>query len=302
MQLWEQYHVAASVEQALGWLADYGGAAQVVAGGTDLLLEIQQGSHPKAAALVDITRVPELTSIHAEADMLTLGAGVTHNAIVAHAVIRAQATCLAESCGVVGGPQVRNVATIGGNVAHALPAADGTLSLVALDAQAELASAEGRTWLPIGDLFLGAGKSRVNPAQELITRFRFKLAAAGEASAFKRIMRPQGVALPILGCAAWVQLDAERERFTAVRLVIAPTAPTPIRAAEVEAFLIGKPANAETLQMAADLARQTLTARTSKYRATAEYRSQMIALLARDALTTALERAVSGEVIPIIGG
>ncbi len=295
MKLWSHYHVAKSVDEALALLARYEGKARVIAGGTDLLLDIQQGNHPPVEALVDITRIKELNTISMDGNQLTLGAGVTHTAIETNSMLLSRATALTESCGVVGGPQVRNVATIGGNVAHALPAADGTLSLVALRATAEIASMAGREWCEIGDLFLGAGQSRVHPSSQLITNFRFKLDVAGEASAFKRIMRPQGVALPVLGCAAWIKLDAARERFVDVSICVGPVSPTPIRAAEVESALIGQIANDATIAHAAQVARETLHPRTSKYRATAEYRVEMIELLVRESLTVAVERAKAGR-------
>ncbi len=279
-------------------LAQYEGRAQIIAGGTDLLLDIQQGNHPPAEALIDITRLAELTATHIEGTTATIGASVTHSAIVDHADIRRGATCLAESCGVVGGPQVRNVATLGGNVAHALPAADGTLSLMALRAQAEVASVEGRAWHDLPTLFLGAGKSSVDSARQLITRFRFDLAAPGEGSAFKRIMRPQGVALPILGCAVWLKLDAAYAHFTAAAICVGPVGATPGRAEGVETVLIGQPADEASIERAALIARQELTPRTSKYRATAEYRTEMIELLVRQSLLLALSRARTGEAIP----
>src|SRR5205814_4371131 len=136
-------------------------------------------------ALIDITRIGELLTAEVDSAVMTLGAGVTLTAIVDHPEIRERATCLAESCGVVGGPQVRNVATIGGNVVHALPAADGTLSLVALDAEAEVASVEGRMWYNIRDLFLGPGESRVDTSRQVLTRLRFRLPGTPDASAFK---------------------------------------------------------------------------------------------------------------------
>ena len=298
MKLWNRYHIARSVDEALRWLAQYDGGAQIVAGGTDLLLDIQQGNHPPVEALVDITRIGELLTVEVNGDVMTLGAGVTHTAIVDNPAIRERATCLAESCGVVGGPQVRNVATIGGNVAHALPAADGTLSLVALNAEAEVASVDGRMWYNIQDLFLGPGRSRVDVSRQLLTRFRFRLAGTREASAFKRIMRPQGVALPILGCAVWIKLDEAGEHFAGSRLSLGPVGPMPSRAAEVESALIGQPADKATIAKIAALAREQLHPRTSKYRATADYRSEMIEVLVRRALTLAVKRARTGEVVP----
>ncbi|HLA44218.1 MAG TPA: FAD binding domain-containing protein, partial [Aggregatilineales bacterium] len=138
MKLWEKYHTPGTIDEALEILTSYAGAARVVAGGTDLLVEMRDGEHEPFPALVDITSVLELRNIEQENDSAILGAGVTHTQIVKSALLSSRATCLVESCGVVGGPQVRNVATLGGNVAHALPAADGTTSLVALDAKVDI--------------------------------------------------------------------------------------------------------------------------------------------------------------------
>jgi CO/xanthine dehydrogenase FAD-binding subunit len=147
-------------------------------------------------------------------------------------------------------------------------------------------------------LFLGPGKSRIDPTRQLLTRFRFALAETGEGSAFKRIMRPQGVALPILGCAVWVKLDAAYERFADVAICIGPVGPTPTRVKAIESALIGQSANEWTIDQAAITARHELTPRTSKYRATAEYRTEMIELLVRQSLALALLRARTGEAIP----
>src|SRR6185503_1084066 len=146
MSDWDHYHVPATVDEALANLAQYGGGARVVAGGTDLLLDWQQGHKPHTAALVDVTRIPEMINIQYQAGQIYVGAAVTHTAIVASPLLAERATCLVESCGVIGGPQVRNVATLGGNVAHALPAGDGTLSLVALDAEVEVFYEGQRKW------------------------------------------------------------------------------------------------------------------------------------------------------------
>jgi CO/xanthine dehydrogenase FAD-binding subunit len=291
MKLWNNYHLAQSVEDALHVLTTAAGDAQIVAGGTDLLLDIQQGNHAPIQTLVDVTRIPELTEIAIEGDTVIIGAGVTHSRIEAHPIIAARATCLIESCGVVGGPQVRNVATIGGNVVHALPAADGTLSLVALGAQAEIATIEGRRWLPITELFLGAGQSLVDPSAHLLTRFRVPLSGARQASAFQRIMRPQGVALPILGCAVWVELDESGAQFADASICIGPVQPTPMLATDVQHLLIGKPATPETINAVANAARDLMRPRTSKYRATSDYRIEMIEVLLRESLTTAVARA-----------
>ena len=296
MKLWNHYHTPKTVDEAVDLLSRYAGQARVIAGGTDLLVDMRAEAHAPHEALIDITRIPDMGAITREGDTLTLGAGVTHTQIVQSAELRQHATCLVEGCGVIGGPQVRNVGTIGGNVAHALPAGDGTTSLVALDADADVIMDGVRQWLPIRDLFRGAGQSLLNPTRDLLIQFRFKATTHPQATAFARIMRPQGVALPVLGCAVWVSVSDNQ--FTDARICIAPAAPIPSRAESVETALIGKAANADTIEMAINTAQSTLRLRTSKYRATADYRYEMVAVLLRRTLAKAIERAETGFAVP----
>lgn len=299
MKLWNHYHTPHTTDEALQLLNKYSGQARIVAGGTDLLVDARAeiAFHPHEA-LIDITHIPELLNVSEDGNMIYIGAGVTHTRIVKSQVIADLATCLVESCGVVGGPQVRNVATLGGNVAHALPAGDGTTSLVALDAEVEVIHNGQRKWLPICDVFLGPGRSLLEMGRDILLGFRFKKCGQGEATAFKRIMRPQGVALPIMGCAVWVKLDAASAMFEAARISIAPIGPKPARAVEVENELVGKPANGDTIESAAAFAQGVLHPRTSKYRATEDYRSEMISVLLRRTLMLATERAKTGTAVP----
>jgi CO/xanthine dehydrogenase FAD-binding subunit len=310
MALWKNYHQPVTVDEGLAFLAQHDGAARVVSGGTDLLLEMQQGHKPPVAALVDVTGIAEMGEIREENGRIQLGAAVTHTKIVKSDLLVQQATCLVESCGVIGGPQVRNVATLGGNVAHALPAADGTTALVVLDAEVEVARINGRSWQPILSLFKGPGKSAVDHSRELITRFRFQGTPPGEATAFKRIMRPQGVALPILACAVWVRVGGELSMVNGqssmanaqrliedVRICIGPVRPVPCRAVAAEAALRGR-SPAAALDDCVAAARAEFSPRTSRHRATAEYRLEMIEVLLRRSLPLAVQRAVSGTAVP----
>ncbi len=296
MKLWHHYHTPSSIDEALALLDHYGGQARVIAGGTDLLVDLRAEEGEPFQALVDITAIPELTTIETRNNQIIIGAGVTHNQIVRSPLLAANATCLVESCGVVGGPQVRNVGTLGGNVAHALPAGDGTTSLVALDAEAEIILNGERRWVPILKMYQGPGQSLIDSTHDLLLRFRFAPSGKGEATAFKRIMRPQGVALPILGCAVWLRVDGDT--ITESRVCIAPAGPTPMRVNEVEAFLNGQPASERTIHQTAELGQKALHPRTSKYRATADYRREMIGVLLRRTLTLAVQRAQTGAAVP----
>ena len=297
LALWERYHTPRTVADALACLARYEGQARLIAGGTDLLIDMQhveKGDRP-LAALVDVTTVSEMTTISAKDGWLHVGAAVTHTSIVKSSLVEEFATCLVESCGVVGGLQVRNVATLGGNVAHALPAGDGTTSLVALGAEAEVAWQNGiREWLPVTQIFRGPGISALDSRQDVLVGFRFRCCQDGEASAFKRVMRPQGVALPILGCAVWVQLDESRRILKDLRICISPVDRVPVLAEDVEDSLRGQAVTGGLIRHVASAARALLHPRASKYRASAEYRSHMIESLLNQVLPLAIERARSG--------
>ncbi len=293
---WNHYHRPATVQEAVALLARHEGRARVVGGGTDLLLEIQQGHRPRVEALVDPTFITDLDRIEEEGGFLVIGCGVTHSRIVADPRLRAHATCLVEGCGVIGGPQVRNVATLAGNIAHALPAGDGTIGLLTLDGEIEVADLEGKRWVPIADAFLGPGKSCVDASRMLITRMRFRPCAPGEGSAYRRVMRPQGVALPMIALGARLRLDGEQ--IEAARVAIGPAGPVPFLAVRTMAQLRGRPASADTFREAAETALQEASLRDSPHRATAAYRTEMIRTQLPRTLAKAAERARTGHAEP----
>ncbi len=297
MTCWKHYHAPTSVEDAVGLLVSYGGRAQVLGGGTDMLLEIQQGLKPPVEAVVDPSRIPGLKDIAGDARHIVIGCAVTHTQIIHDPRIRTRGTCLAEGCGVIGGPQVRNVGTLAGNVAHALPAGDGTIALLALGGEVEVCDRDGHRWLPLGETFLGPGKSAIDHHQALITRLRFEPTGEREGSAFFRVMRPQGVALPMISMAARLQLDAS-ERISAVRITIGPAAPVPYLAEPAMAAAFGHPADAATFEAAAEAVLDSVTFRDSKYRATRAYREEMIRTHLPAVLARAAERARSGQATP----
>ena len=306
MTLWKHYHLPHSVEEALELLHQYDGRARVVGGGTDLILEMQQGHRPPVEALVDVTCISGLDQIVSEAPYLVIGAGVTHTQITTDRRVVTCGTCLAESCGVIGGPQVRNVGTLAGNVAHALPAADGTISLLALGGEADIISRDEQRvgspavsrWVQLEDLFLGPGVSAVDPTRELITRLRFRPTALSEGSAFQRVMRPQGVALPMINMAVRLGLDGAADRILHARVTIGPAGPAPFLAIQTMDFLCGRPVTSETFTLAADLTLNEVHLRTSRHRATDEYRAQMIHTLLPQTLMMAAERARATQTSP----
>ena len=288
MSLWQHYLQPKSIQEAINALAAAQGSILPLAGGTDLLLDLEQGRHAHVQTVLDVTGIRELLPIEIRGGELFVGAAATHTQIVNSPLVVEHAQALIEGCELIGGPQVRNVATLGGNVAHALPAADGTVALMALEAQAEIASPSGTRRLPLGEVFLGPGKN-ILAADELLVGFYIPLRRAGQASAFRRVMRPQGVAIAIINVAVW--LERKEQRVVDVHIAVGPAGPKPWRAAAAESALRGGTVNDETAGRALELLLGEAQFRTSARRASAEYRRHLVQDLLTGTLQTAWTRA-----------
>lgn len=295
MNIWQKYVIPRSIEEAIHYLTSAPGPARPIGGGTDLLLEIQQGHHQPVHTLVDVTRIPDLLRLEEIGEQLFIGAAVPVKVITESPLVRHHATAVAEACGLIGGPQVRNTATLGGNVAHALPAADGMISLFAFDSQVEIASPAGRRLQSIQTLFKGPGQSALNLNSEIIVGFYLPLRQTGQSSAFSRVMRPQGVALPILNMAVWMERDEQIIRD--IHIAIGPSAPVPFRAILVEKELIGNPPNLETLKKAKEAIHLSIKFRSSAMRASAVYRHHLSEVLLEEVIGKAWQRAFELEVV-----
>jgi carbon-monoxide dehydrogenase medium subunit len=289
MNLWQQYLSPRSITEAIQALSSAPRPVIPIAGGTDLLLDLQQGRHKPVHTLVDLTSVPELTQLEERAGALFIGAATPLNRIARHSLVTRHAQALVEACDLVGGPQVRNVATLGGNVAHALPAADGTIALLALNAEAEIADYSGTRRLPLNELFHGPGKSSLKHGEEILVGFYLPKLQMHQASAFMRIMRPQGVALPIINLA--VRIHRDIDVINEIRIAVGPGAAIPWRAQEAEGQLNGKQFNARTIDAAQEALLAHVGFRSSARRATAEYRRHLVGALFRDTLNVAWQRA-----------
>jgi CO/xanthine dehydrogenase FAD-binding subunit len=288
--MWQEYLFPSSVEEALAMLAERDGRARLVAGGTDLIIQLTEGQR-SADCLVDITRIPELDRITLEDGMIALGASVTHRQAAESPLIRERATVLAEACQAVGSLQIRNLGTLGGNIVNAMPAADGSIALLALEAEAEIADGMGRKWVPLRDLFVRPGVSRVDSTREMLTALRFRALSERQGSALERIARRRALALPILVCAVVVTLSEAGEDFESARIALGPVAPVPFRACRAEESLRGAPISLETMARAGEIAMQESQPRSSLLRASKEYREEVIKVLVRRGLERAVQMA-----------
>ena len=289
--MWDHYLFPQSVDEALGMLQTHDGAARIIAGGTDLALQSQRG-RVDARIMVDITRIPGLDHIEERDGQVYIGAQVTHARVAASPSVRVRGRVLAEGCGSIGGPQIRNVGTLVGNVMNALPAADGAIALTALNAEAEVAEASGRHWMPIGDLYAGVGRSTVDSTRAMVTQLRLPALGDHDGSAFERLAKRKALILPILNTGVVLRMGNGAVRQASI--AIGPVATTPFVAEEAAEFLAGKAPERDTITEAARLAAQAAQPRYSLLRGSAEYRKAMVEVLVRRALARAAAQ-ISGE-------
>ena len=280
----EEYLFPQSVEEALELLERYGGEARIIAGGTDLVLQLRRGE-VKAKVLIDITRIPEIKGIKEEDGFIWVGATTTHQEVAESPLIQAKASILAKACRSVGSLQIRNVGTIGGNLVNAMPAADSAIALVALDAEVEVANKDGSRWIPITQFHVDVGECCINPCLELVKGVRFRPLGENEGSSFQRLARRQALILPILNVG--VVVGWEEGKFSKAAIAIGPVAPVPFRARKAEEYLKGSPVSLESIEEASRLAQEEAQPRSSLLRGSAEYRKDMVRVLVRRALIEA---------------
>jgi carbon-monoxide dehydrogenase medium subunit len=285
----QAYEYPNSVQETLELLSRYHGGAQIIAGGTDLYLELQDGKR-QVDCLVDVTRIPGLARIQENGAWIEIGAAVTFRQIKESQLLHREARVLAEAADSVGALPIQTTATLAGNLVNALPAADGSVALLALDAQVAVASQAGLAWHAVEDLFLGPGQSAVDPRRQMVVSIRFPALRPGEGSAWERVGRRPGLVLPILNCGVSVGLSNDAHYVKWARIALGPVAPVPFRAREAEAYLAGRRAGAEAFGQAAELAATESQPRSSPFRASKEYRVHLVGVLVRQALTRATEQ------------
>lgn len=238
-----------SLEEALLFLRDHGANTRPLAGGTDVMVDLRSGKL-KTPYLLDISRLVAFQGIGLREKCLSIGAGVTISEIHASPLVAEYAPSLVRACATFGSRQIRNVATIGGNVGNASPSADTAPPLLVHEAQAVLAGINGERTVPVEELFVRPYQSGVKP-DELILRFLLK-PAQGMFSDFQKIGRRKALAIARMSMAV---LAAREKNGTirSLRLALGSSTPIPMRMGAVESFLVGKQPDRKTLEEGARL-------------------------------------------------
>ncbi len=277
-----RYVAPGSLDEALALLADESTASRLVAGGTDLLVELDRGEHGGTELLVDLGRIPGLADIKIDRDVLRIGALVTHNQVVASDLCRTRALPLAQACYEVGSPQLRNRATVVGNVVTASPANDTISALLALGASVEIESAAGRRVVPLAEFITGFRSTDLAPG-ELVTALAVPALADDQLGIWVKLGLRRAQAISVVHLAAVLTMDDGRVADAA--LALGSVAPTVLLVPDIAEVLVGRPLDGEAIDDAAAAATRT-AAPIDDVRSTAAYRSEMVGTMTRRALAT----------------
>lgn len=290
-----EYLAPVTTDEVCRLLASHAGEAKLLAGGTDLILQMRR-RETVAKYIIGLKSVPELTFVRETAEGgLAIGAMTTIQTLLTSPIIRKTYGVLAQVAAGIGGPELRNVATIGGNLAGALPCADFPPALIALGATAKLKSSASERMVPVEELFPSFGKTVARP-DELFTEIHLPNVPAFSGGVYLKFHDRHSMDMTTLGVSAFVSWDEESRVFRDVKIALASSAPVPMRAKKAEAVLRGRALGEDALEEAARAVCEEANPRTS-WRATREFRFELLRTLTKRAITGAQEKAA-----PAIGG
>ncbi|MEZ2574838.1 xanthine dehydrogenase FAD-binding subunit XdhB [Buttiauxella ferragutiae] len=287
----ERYHHAESVAHAVTLLME-DDQARLLAGGTDVLIQLHH-LNPRFRHIVDIHDLAELRGVTCNAHgAIRIGSGTTFSELIEHPLVQQHLPALAASAAVIAGPQIRNVATYGGNICNGATSADSACPSLIYEAELEIATPQGTRFTSINGFHTGPGKVALT-AGEVLVAFHFKpenYRNKGAAS-FKYAMR-DAMDISTIGCSALCELDAGR--FREIKLAFGVAAPTPVRCAHAEQAAAGQPLTRQTLAAIAEAVAQDVSPRTS-WRAEKSFRLHLISTLTKRVIEQAVKQA-GGEI------
>jgi carbon-monoxide dehydrogenase medium subunit len=288
--MWNDYLVPNTIEEALTLLSHDAPNARIIAGGTDLVLELDRGTR-HVGTLIDISRLPDQDGIWLDdAGWIHLGALVTHNHVVASELCVSRAFPLARACREVGAPQIRNRATVAGNLITASPANDTITPLMALNARVTLRSVRGERQVDLSDFYTGVRRT-VMAADELLTEIAFPALKSNQHGTFIKLGLRRAQAISLVNCAVILTLDEQTPaHIQHAAITLGAVAPTIIHAREAEAALVGQVLSSEVIAHTAQLA-QTAARPIDDVRSSANYRRRIVGVITRRALTAIADGA-----------
>ncbi|QBD78771.1 2Fe-2S iron-sulfur cluster binding domain-containing protein [Ktedonosporobacter rubrisoli] len=253
--MWQNYLQPTSLEETLELLQQHGGQARLIAGGTDVLVELQRGVKP-TTTLIDITAVPELKYIRHEGKTIALGALSTHNDVIASPACVKHALPLAQACWEVGAPQIRNRATVAGNLITASPANDTITPLMAMGAEVELSSMHGKRVVPLREFYTGVRRTTMQPG-ELLREIRLPVLAENQRGIFLKLGLRRAQAISVINVAIVITFDGEY--ISEACITMGCLAPTVVFARTAEVYLQGQRLSPTVCERAGHLANEDVS-------------------------------------------
>jgi carbon-monoxide dehydrogenase medium subunit len=280
-----EYFAPRTVTEAITILSKYGKEANIIAGGTDLIPLLKRRAIPSPKYIVDLKGISELNYVkYDHTDGLRIGALTTMSDLEESEVIKEKFGLIYDAAHSIGGFQVRNMATIGGNLCRASPAADMPPPLLALNSDVRIIGFKGERVIPLEKFFIGPGQKDLR-FDEILTEIHSPPMEFNMKTTFIKMGR---VASDIAKISIAIAMHAEEKVCKDIRIALGSVAPTPVRAKKTEEFLIGKEINDDVIRKAADVLSEEVQPITD-VRSTAEYRRQMSKILLRRALLKLLE-------------
>lgn len=289
----ESFYEAVSVGDAISKLQEWPDA-EIISGGSDVLIKIREGKLA-GKALVSIHNIAALKGVTMEEDgTLVIGPGTSFSHITAHPLIQQHVPMLGYAVDQVGGPQIRNIGTIGGNVCNGVTSADSASSLFAYNAVLELTGPEGIRQVPIQEFYTGPGRT-VRQHEEVMTAIRIsKKDYEGYSGCYIKYGKRNAMEIATLGCACLVKLSADKKVVEDMRIAYGVAAPTPVRCPETEKLAADQLVSEALLIQMGKSVLNEVNPRTS-WRASKEFRLQLVEELAKRAMAQAIKNG-GGEV------
>jgi len=286
-----EYFEPKTLKEAVGLLVKYKRGARILAGGTDLMIEMK-GGYVKPKYLINLKKIKGLDKISfGKKEGLSIGALVTWSTLLSSKPINQYYPILRETASLIGCPQIRNVGTIGGNICHASPSADSAPALMIYEAQCVLAGPGRERIIPIEEIFAGVQKISLKQG-EILTGFHIPTPDTESKGCYLKFSPRRAMDLPIVGVGVLVR--ASNGTFQDVKIVLGAVAPTPIRARRAESFLLGKPVNDQLIRKAAEEAMMESKPITDM-RASREYRLGLVKELTYRAITLSISKNITQE-------
>lgn len=286
-----EYFEPKTLKEAAGLLAKYKRGARLLAGGTDLMIEMKEG-YVKPKYLINLKKIKGLDKIsYSKKEGLSIGALVTWSTLLSSKPIKQYYPILRETASLIGCPQIRNTGTIGGNICHASPSADSAPALMIYETQCVVAGPGRERIIPIEEIFTGVQKISLKEG-EILTGFRLPTPDKGSKGCYLKFSPRRAMDLPIVGVGVLVR--ASNGIFQDVKIALGAVAPTPIRARRAESFLCGKPVNDESIRKAAKEAVMESKPITD-IRASRDYRLGLVEELTYRAITLSISKNITLE-------